>query len=78
MAWKRDIDIMSQSQLLIGGSSSFFVLGAHLCENCTVIHSSVPKFAKSEYEKLLPMHLNDIFCEGNLACYLDSIKETLV
>ena len=78
MAWKRDIDIMSQSQLLIGGSSSFFVLGAHLCENCTVIHSSVPKFAKSEYEKLLPMHLNDIFCEGNLTCYLDSIKETLV
>ena len=76
--WKRDIDIMSQSQFLIGGASSFFALGAHLCETCTVIHSSIQKFAKSEYEKTLPTHLNDTFCDGNLECYVDNIKENLV
>ena len=73
LEWKRDIDIMSQSQLLIGGSSSFFVLGAHLCENCTVIHSSGIKFAKSEYEKKLPTHLNDFNCDGVITCYLQQI-----
>merc|ERR1712150_73249 len=76
-SWKRDIDIMSQSQLLLGGSSSFFVLGSHLCENCSVIHSSDKKFIKSEYENLLPTHLNNIYCDGDLICYQDNIKKIL-
>ena len=77
MSWKRDIDIMSQSQLLLGGSSSFYVLGSHLCENCSAIHSSDKKFVKSEYENLLPTHLNDIYCGGKLSCYQDNIKQIL-
>ena len=77
LEWKRDIDIMSQSQLLIGGSSSFFSLGAHLCENCTVIHSSPVKFAKSEYEENLSTHLIDYNCQKNVTCYLEQIKNVL-
>ena len=54
-------DIMSQSQLLIGGQSSFFVLGSHLCNNCTVIHSSGKKFIQSTYEiKNITPHLKQI------------------
>ena len=41
---------MSQSDLLIGGESSFFRLGAFLCKNCTVIHAS-NMFHTSAYEK---------------------------
>ena len=48
--WRTDLDIMSQSNLLIGGESSFLRLGAFLCKNCTVIHSST-MFQVSEYEK---------------------------
>ena len=77
-SWKRDIDIMSQSQLLLGGSSSFFVLGSHLCENCSVIHSSDVKYTKSEYERILPTHLNDIYCKSEVSCYLDNIKQILI
>ena len=73
LKWKRDIDIMSQSQLLIGGSSSFFVLGAHLCENCTVIHSARAKFVKSNYEKKISTHLKDFDCDKNITCYLKEI-----
>lgn len=76
-SWRRDIDIMSQSDLLLGGSSSFFVLGAHLCQNCTVIHNSVPKFQQSKYEKTLPSHINALYCKRNLVCYLKRIKEQL-
>ena len=76
ITWKRDIDIMSQSQLLIGGSSSFFVLGSHLCENCTVIHSSDRKFKKTEYEETLPKHLIETNCNFTLTCYLEGIKTT--
>ena len=78
VSWKRDIDIMSQSQLLLGGSSSFFVLGSHLCQNCSVIHSSDKKFVKSEYEDLLPRHLNDIYCGGEVSCYLENINKILI
>ena len=77
--WKRDIDIMSQSHLLIGGKSSFFVLGAHLCEvdgtRCTVIHESPRKFAESSYEKRLPQHLKTILCPPSLQCYREAIQE---
>merc|ERR1711894_93293 len=68
--WKRDIDIMSQSQLLIGGSSSFFVLAAHLCENCTVTHNSKRKFEQTDYEKTLLKHLDERTCNKTLSCYL--------
>lgn len=37
LTWQEAIDLMSQSDILVGGSSSFFVLGAHLCKNCTVV-----------------------------------------
>ena len=76
-SWKRDIDIMSQSNLLIGGSSTFFMLGAHLCQNCTVIHNSVPKFRKSKYEKTLPSHINAFYCKKRLMCYLERLREHL-
>ena len=75
ISWKRDIDIMSQSQLLIGGRSSFFVLGSHLCENCTVIHNSPIKFKTSDYEKKLPIHLVEINCNMGLSCYLENIRK---
>ena len=75
--WRRDIDIMSQSNLLLGGSSSFFMLGAHLCENCTVIHNSFKKFQKSKYEKTLPSHINAFYCKRSLVCYLDLLREHL-
>ena len=69
MKWKRDLDIISQSQLILGGSSSFIVLGAHLCQNCTVIHDTKIKFAQTEYEKNLPRHMTDYFCNKELRCY---------
>jgi len=71
--WRTDLDIMSQSDLLIGGSSSFFVLGAHLCQNCTVIHNSLKKFKMSAYENFLPKHMTPMYC-NNLICYLRTIK----
>ena len=75
-SWKRDLDIMSQSQLLIGGQSSFFVLGAHLCQNCTVIHSSGKKFVKSAYEtKRLQPHLKSVYCVPQFICYWTYIEE---
>ena len=77
-SWKRDLDIMSQSQLLIGGQSSFFVLGSHLCINCTVIHSSGNKFIQSTYEiKKLTPHLKPIYCIMTFDCYFTYIKENL-
>ena len=76
-SWKRDIDIMSQSQLLIGGESSFFILGAHLCEACTVIHNSDFKFAESKYEKRLPKHLKAIYCPTQISCYLEFIRQNI-
>ena len=36
-AWLEAIDIMSQSQVIFRGESSFSALGANLCEDCTVI-----------------------------------------
>ena len=76
-SWRRDIDIMSQSNLLIGGSSSFFMLGAHLCQNCTVIHNSVAKFKKTHYERKLTSHMNAQYCDKNLECYLKQIRKYL-
>jgi hypothetical protein len=35
--WQTAIDTFSQSNILLGGISSFFVIGAHLCDNCTVV-----------------------------------------
>ena len=75
--WKRDIDIMSQSQLLIGGGSSFFVLAANLCEKCTAIHSTDVKFGESKYEKRLSPHLKAIFCPTQLSCFLEFIRQNV-
>ena len=72
--WKRDMDIMSQSQLFVGGQSTFFAVGAHLCENCTVIHNSKGKFAMSNYEKTLKKHLNAFYCSTELSCYIKNIQ----
>lgn len=76
-SWKRDIDIMSQSQLLIGGGSSFFVLAANLCEKCTAIHNTDLKFDESKYEKRLSPHLKAIFCPTQLSCYLEFIRQNV-
>ena len=35
-SWKESLYTMAQSDVLIGGTSSFFVLAAHLCQRCTV------------------------------------------
>ena len=75
--WKHDLDIMSQSQIILGGSSSFFVLAAHLCQNCTVIHDSRIKFAKYKHEENLPKHMNDYFCGSKLQCYIACITKTI-
>ena len=77
MNWKHALDIMSQSQVILGGSSSFFVLAAHLCQNCTVIHNSGIKFAKKEYEKNLPKHMNDYYCGNKLRCYIACINKAI-
>ena len=51
-SWKEDLDIMSRSQLLIGGDSSFLRLAAFLCKRCVVIDSSQKSFfAMSKPEK---------------------------
>jgi hypothetical protein len=42
--WQTAIDTFSQSNILLGGTSSFFVIGAHLCNNCTVV--TLPKQVK--------------------------------
>lgn len=34
--WRDALWTMAQSNVLLGGSSSFFALGAHLCHECTV------------------------------------------
>jgi hypothetical protein len=44
-SWKDALWVISQSNVVIGGTSSFFVLGAHLCTQCTVLTSANnPKF----------------------------------
>jgi len=35
-SWKESLYTMAQSDVLIGGTSSFFVVGAHLCHRCIV------------------------------------------
>ena len=37
----RDIDLMTQSHLLVGGHSTFFQLAAHLCDSCVVASQAV-------------------------------------
>ena len=50
-SWKDALWTMSQSNVVIGGKSSFFVLGAHLCDQCTVVTiKSQPKFRARAYE----------------------------
>ena len=50
-SWKDALWTMSQSNVLIGGTSSFFVLGAHLCNQCTVVTiESSPKFRSRPFE----------------------------
>jgi len=77
MQWKRDLDIMSQSNLIVGGSSSFFVLGAFLCQNCSVIHNTKIKFAKSNYERNLSQQMKDFYCNSKLSCYLEQLNRIL-
>ena len=58
-SWKDDLDIMVQSQLLIGGSSGFFTLAAFLCEECKVISSSSVRFKISPKERKTFKMLNE-------------------
>ena len=37
----RDIDLMTQSHLLVGGHSTFFQLAVHLCDSCVVASQAV-------------------------------------
>lgn len=60
-SWKDALWIMSQSNVLIGGTSSFFVLGAHLCSNCTIVTKTSQKKFKAHkgentsHHTLLPL-----------------------
>ena len=56
--WINALDIMSQSNVIIGGSSSFFALASHLCSNCTVVttHPNSYKFLAEDEEILLAKH----------------------
>ena len=59
--WTNAVDIMSQSNVLIGGKSSFFVLGSLLCRKCTVMSFAPrPKFDVSAVESLLSSHVKHI------------------
>mmetsp|Transcript_71059 Transcript_71059/g.171607 ORF Transcript_71059/g.171607 Transcript_71059/m.171607 type:complete len:460 (+) Transcript_71059:68-1447(+) len=42
----RDIDLMTQSHLLIGGHSTFFQLAVHLCDSCVVASQAVASDAE--------------------------------
>ena len=43
---KHDIDLMTQSHMLIGGYSTFFQMAAHLCDACVVLSTDVAHDAK--------------------------------
>jgi hypothetical protein len=47
-----DIDLMTQSHMLIGGFSSFFQMAAHLCDACVVLSKDVASDAKRLDEQL--------------------------
>lgn len=59
-SWVESLDIMSQSNVLIGGHSSFFVLASHLCEYCKVITATHrgKKFSVKKQEVSLARHHN--------------------
>lgn len=64
--WIDALDIMSQSNVLIGGISSFFVLGSHLCDNCKVIISKPSKkFSVKKQEVAFARHHNLSIFPGN-------------
>jgi hypothetical protein len=55
--WQTGIDLMSQSNILIGGTSSYFTLSAHLCKTCTVITDIYNmKFSVDSSEKRFATH----------------------
>ena len=61
-SWVETLDIMSQSKILIGGGSTFFVLAAGLCDECTVapVNSKSQLYFSSHdpSEALLAQHHN--------------------
>ena len=52
---KHDIDLMTQSHVLIGGFSTFFQMAAHLCDACVVLSADVAKDA-SRMDKYIGRH----------------------
>ena len=52
---KHDIDLMTQSHVLIGGISTFFQMAAHLCDACVVLSTDVAKDA-SRMDKYIGRH----------------------
>ena len=67
-SWVETLDIISQSKILIGGGSTFFVLAAGLCEECTIVavNSSAQRYFSSHdpSEALLAQHHNVEFYLG--------------
>jgi len=60
-AWKDALWTISQSNIVIGGTSSFFALGAHLCSQCTVVTiKSHPKFRAHRFEKTTHHNLQQL------------------
>ena len=49
---KHDIDLMTQSHMLIGGFSTFFQMAAHLCDACVVLSTDVDHDARRMDELL--------------------------
>ena len=54
--WQEAIDTLSRCNVLIGGKSSFFALGAHLCDECKVIAPPQRKFAIHAEELIAAAH----------------------
>ena len=52
---KHDIDLMTQSHVLIGGISTFFQMAAHLCDACVVLSTDMAKDA-SRMDKYIGRH----------------------
>lgn len=57
-SWKYALAIIANSNVTIGGSSSFFAIGSHLCHKCTVITEiEHDKFKPHEAERALSRHM---------------------
>ena len=60
--WKDSLWTLAQSNVLVGGPSTFFMLGAHLCGNCTVVvnHAAVSRQAMNSVYNSFRAHSTEL------------------